>query len=411
MLTKKVILGVTGGIAAYKAPEIVRRLIDQGAEVQVVMTSSACEFVQPLVFQAVSGNAVHVELLDEQAEAGMGHIELARWADVVLIAPATANTIAKIAAGLADDLLSTLCLATTAPIAIAPAMNSMMWDNAATLANIITLKSRSVMVLGPGVGSQACGETGAGRMWEANEIIEYLLNNPWPSARSTPTVHNSGNSLNQSLNDVEVLITAGPTRERIDPVRFISNHSSGKMGYALAEAAHAAGALVTLVSGPVNLATPAGVTRIDVSSALDMQREVMSRISSDGIFISVAAVADYRVVAPADEKIKKSEDEMTLTLERNPDILATVAQAKERPFCVGFAAETQKLEYYARGKLKNKNLDMVVANLVSDGRTFGKDENTVEVYWNSGEQSFGLQSKRTLADSLIALISDRYSAK
>ncbi len=412
MLSKKVILGVTGGIAAYKAPEVVRRLIDQGAEVQVVMTAGACEFVRPLVFQAVSGNAVHVDLLDEQAEAGMGHIELARWADIILIAPATANTLARLTAGLADDLLSTLCLATTAPIAVAPAMNSVMWEHPATRANLATLQGREVMVLGPGVGSQACGETGAGRMWEANEIIEALKSTPWPEGVSKHVVMNHQSSAvkaHKTLGDVEVLITAGPTRERIDPVRFLSNHSSGKMGFALAEAATAAGARVTLISGPVNLSTPAGVARIDVSSALDMQREVMSRLSKETIFISVAAVADYRVAEQSDEKIKKSDDEMTLKLERNPDILATVAQSEDRPFCVGFAAETQKLEQYARGKLKNKNLDMIVANLVSDGRTFGKDDNAVEVYWrDGGSKSFALQSKRTLADSLIELISDRY---
>jgi len=403
LLSKKIILGVTGGIAAYKAPELVRRLIDHGAEVQVVMTEAACEFVRPLVFQAVSGNEVHLELLDDKAEAGMGHIELARWADIILIAPATANTLAKLSAGFADDLLSTLSLATTAPVVVAPAMNSVMWEHAATSANIATLKSRGVRVLGPGVGSQACGETGAGRMLEPDDIVA-LLQRDDRGTSATPVVSPA------MLQDVDVLITAGPTRERIDPVRYLSNHSSGKMGYALAEAAQAAGARVTLISGPVNLATPNGVDRVDVVSAQDMHGEVMSRIKSQGIFISVAAVADYRADAPGAQKIKKTDDDLTLTLVRNPDILAAVASAATRPFCVGFAAETQDLEHYARSKLEKKNLDMIIANLVGDGRAFGSDNNTVEVFWrDGGSKSFAMQSKRTLAGSLVELLADRYN--
>jgi len=403
LLSKKIILGVTGGIAAYKAPELVRRLIDHGAEVQVVMTEAACEFVRPLVFQAVSGNEVHLELLDDKAEAGMGHIELARWADIILIAPATANTLAKLSAGFADDLLSTLSLATTAPVVVAPAMNSVMWEHAATSANIATLKSRGVRVLGPGVGSQACGETGAGRMLEPDDIVA-LLQSDDRGTSATPVVSPA------MLQDVDVLITAGPTRERIDPVRYLSNHSSGKMGYALAEAAQAAGARVTLISGPVNLATPNGVDRVDVVSAQDMHGEVMSRIKSQGIFISVAAVADYRADAPGAQKIKKTDDDLTLTLVRNPDILAAVASAATRPFCVGFAAETQDLEHYARSKLEKKNLDMIIANLVGDGRAFGSDNNTVEVFWrDGGSKSFAMQSKRTLAGSLVELLADRYN--
>ena len=402
LLSKKIILGVTGGIAAYKSPELVRRLIDHGAEVQVVMTEAACEFVRPLVFQAVSGNEVHLELLDDKAEAGMGHIELARWADIILIAPATANTLAKLSAGFADDLLSTLSLATTAPVVVAPAMNSVMWEHAATSANIATLKSRGVRVLGPGVGSQACGETGAGRMLEPDDIVALLQSDP--STSNTPVVSPA------MLQDVDVLITAGPTRERIDPVRYLSNHSSGKMGYALAEAAQAAGARVTLISGPVNLATPNGVDRVDVVSAQDMHTEVMSRIKSQGIFISVAAVADYRADAPGAQKIKKTDDDLTLTLVRNPDILAAVAGAETRPFCVGFAAETQDLEHYARTKLEKKNLDMIIANLVGDGRAFGSDSNSVEVFWrDGGSKSFAMQSKRTLAGSLVELLADRYN--
>ena len=352
---KNVILGVSGGIAAYKSPEIVRRLIDHGADVHVVMTAGACEFVRPLVFQAVSGNEVHTDLLDDQAEAGMGHIEFARWADIVLIAPATANTLAKMAAGLADDLLSTLCLATRAPVAVAPAMNSAMWEHPATLSNMQVLQDRGVAVLGPGVGSQACGETGAGRMWEPDDIVEYLQtqslhgrSDAKQSASHSPSASEFGSELvsksGKGLQGVDLLITAGPTRESIDPVRFLSNHSSGKMGFALAAAATDAGANVTLISGPVNLNTPVGVNRMDVSSAAQMQEAVMSRLSADGIFISVAAVADYRVAVQESEKIKKTDDLMTLNLVRNPDILAGVAQSEQRPFCVGFAAETQQLE-------------------------------------------------------------------
>ena len=403
MVSKKIILGVTGGIAAYKAPELVRRLIDHGAEVQVVMTAAACEFVRPLVFQAVSGNEVHIELLDEQAEAGMGHIELARWASMVLIAPATANTIARLSVGIADDLLSTLCLATTAPVVIAPAMNSMMWEHAATSANIATLQSRGVRVLGPGVGSQACGETGAGRMLEPDDIVAALQGDV-----ATGDTHQM---LSGALQNTDVLITAGPTRESIDPVRFLSNHSSGKMGYAFAEAARSAGARVTLISGPVNLAAPDGVDRVEVTSAEDMHSEVMLRIKTPGIFISVAAVADYRIDAPSREKIKKTKDDLTLTLVRNPDILSAVANSANRPFCVGFAAETQNLEHYARLKLEEKNLDMIIANLVGNGRAFGSDNNTVEVFWrDGGTQSFALQSKRALADSLIDLLAKRYNS-
>ena len=406
-MAKKVILGVTGGIAAYKAPNIVRRLVEHGAEVQVVMTSAACEFIRPLVFQAVSGNEVHVDLLDDKAEAGMGHIELARWADIILIAPATANTIAKLSAGMADDLLSTLCLATTAPVVVAPAMNTVMWEHASTTSNIETLKSRDVRVLGPGVGGQACGETGAGRMLEPDEIVAMLRNQS-----ESPVAGVTDNPELATLKGTDVLITAGPTRESIDPVRYISNHSSGKMGYALAEAAHSAGANVTLVSGPVNLSTPAGVTRIDVSSAIDMQQQVMSRISPNTLFIAVAAVADYRVEQQYEQKIKKSDDEFNLKLVRNPDILATVAASDNRPFCIGFAAETEKLEQHARAKLVKKNLDMIVANLVGDGLTFGKDSSAVEVFWhNGGSQSFAHQSKMSLATHLIKLISDHYHAR
>lgn len=410
VLAKKIVLGVTGGIAVYKVPALVRRLIEHGAEVQVVMTAGACEFVKPLVFQAVSGNEVHTELLDDKAEAGMGHIELARWADIVLIAPCTANTMAKLSMGLADDLLSTLCLATTAPLVLVPAMNSVMWDAPATIENSDKLKSRGVTLLGPGIGSQACGETGAGRMLEPDDIVSQLQALDLPAtAASNVAAPVATQAATGVLQNIELLITAGPTRERIDPVRFLSNHSSGKMGYALAEAAQAAGANVTLISGPVTLATPLGVSRIDVSTAEEMQSAVMSRIKRDSIFISVAAVADYKVAQQSAEKIKKTEADLTLTLIRNPDILAGVASSASRPFCVGFAAETQKLEQYARAKLEKKNLDMIVANLVGGGRTFGKDNNEVEVFWrDGGSKSFALQSKRSLADGLISLIAERF---
>ena len=369
------------------------------------MTAAACEFVKPLVFQAVSGNEVHTELLDDKAEAGMGHIELARWADIVLIAPCTANTLAKLTAGLADDLLSTLCLATRAPLVVAPAMNSVMWEAAATIANMQILKNRGVSIMGPDIGLQACGETGAGRMLEPDDIVLQLQALELP----TEQLAVDSNASHGVLDDIDVLITAGPTRERIDPVRFLSNRSSGKMGYALAEAAAAAGAKVTLVSGPVSLDTPAGVNRIDVSSAEQMQSAVMSRIRQDSIFISVAAVADYKVAEQSDEKIKKTDTELTLTLVRNPDILAGVANSPSRPFCVGFAAETQNLEHYAREKLEKKNLDMIVANLVGDGKTFGKDNNAVEVFWRQGgSKSFALQAKNSLAKSLIDLIAQHY---
>jgi len=400
---KKIILGVTGGIAAYKSPQLVRRLVELGAEVKVVMTAGACEFVKPLAFQAVSGNSVHIELLDEAAEAGMGHIELARWADLILVAPATANTLARLAAGFADDLLSTICLASSAPLAVAPAMNTFMWEHKATCANTKSLADRGVHFFGPGVGSQACGETGAGRMLEPDDIVERV------QALSIEDSNHLAGGQGSLLNEVSVLITAGPTREAIDPVRFLSNHSSGKMGYAIADAAQAEGALVTLISGPVNLATPANVERIDVSSAQDMQCEVLSRTTERSIFISVAAVADYRVDKQQSQKIKKTDEALSLTLVRNPDILATVSTSDNRPFCVGFAAETQNLEEHARAKLKKKKLDMIVANLVGDGLTFGQDQNSVEVFWTGGgSKSFSLQSKRSLADKLIELIAERY---
>lgn len=411
-----IVLGVTGGIAAYKAPEIVRRLIDKGASVRVVMTASACDFVKPLVFQAVSGHPVGVDLLDEAAEAAMGHIELARWADAVLVAPATANTLARMTAGAADDLLTTICLATRAPCWVAPAMNSVMWEHPATATNITTLQSRGVRVLGPGIGSQACGETGAGRLLEPDDIVSSL-EQQFAAAGEERVLMDAKdacvvNAEPMLLADSHVLITAGPTREALDPVRFLTNHSSGKMGFALAEAAVDAGASVTLIAGPVRLETPGGVTRIDVVSALDMHKAVLRHAPNNDIFISVAAVADYRVAQQQAHKIKKSEGEMTLQMVRNPDILAEVAALEARPFCVGFAAETKDLDIYARGKLTKKNLDMIVGNLVGQATGgFNTDDNAVEVYWpNDGYASFASRSKRLLANDLITLLSQRYRA-
>ncbi len=388
-------LGVCGGVAAYKAPDIVRRLQDRGAEVRVVMTRSACEFVRPLTFQAVSGEEVLTELLDERAEAAMGHIELARWADLVLIAPATANTLAKIAAGIADDLLTTLVLATRSPVLVAPSMNNAMWENAATQSALRTLIDRSVEILGPASGAQACGEYGPGRMLEPLEIADRCEQSLPVERLFQPSI--------------KIVITAGPTREDIDPVRFISNHSSGKMGYALAAAALRAGAQVTLVSGPVRLDAPAGARVVDVVSARQMHEAVISCIDDADIFIAVAAVADYRVADLSDRKIKKTQGQMSLQLERNPDILADVASRKHKPFCVGFAAETHQVADYARDKLKRKNLDMIVSNRVGvDDGGFNSDHNAVEVFWSEGSQAYSSQGKGDLAIELIALIADRY---
>lgn len=399
LVNKKILLGVCGGVAAYKAPEIVRRLQDSGAEVRVVMTRGACEFVRPLTFQAVSGQEVLVELLDERAEAAMGHIELARWADLVLIAPATANTMAKVSAGVADNLITTLCLATRSPLLIAPSMNNGMWENPATQANVAQLEKRGVQLLGPASGAQACGEFGPGRMLEPSDIVAECKGRVAPSAGVTFPAN------------THVLLTAGPTREAIDPVRFITNHSSGKMGFQLASAAANAGASVTLVAGPVNLPTPVGVNRVDVTSAAQMHDAVLPRAAETDIFIAVAAVADYRLLEQQDHKIKKTADAMVLELTRNPDILADVAGLADKPFCVGFAAETHDVLRYARDKLERKRLDMIVANRVGVAESgFNSDDNTVEVLWQpDGSRSFGLQSKQNLAAELVALIVERYA--
>jgi phosphopantothenoylcysteine decarboxylase/phosphopantothenate--cysteine ligase len=393
MRGKHVILGVSGGIAAYKSAELVRRLIERGAEVQVVMTAAAREFVTAITFQALSGRPVRESLWDQAAEAAMGHIELARWADLVLVAPASADFLARLAGGRADDLLATLCLATTAPLVVAPAMNQQMWLNVATQANVATLKSRGVRLLGPASGDQACGEVGPGRMLEAVEIadlIEPLLTEPGP------------------LSGKRVLITAGPTRECIDPVRFVSNRSSGKMGFALAQAMRAAGAEVVLVSGPVSLSTPAGVRRINVESAQQMYEAVQQELTGTAVFIATAAVADYRPIEIAPRKIKKRDEQLSVAMTRTTDILATVAARPDRPFVVGFAAETDNVEQHALEKLLRKNLDMIAANEVSSCKAFDCDDNALLVLARGGGRVELPQApKRELARSLVALIAER----
>ena len=384
---------VTGGIAAYKAPDLVRRLRAAGAEVRVVMTRAATEFVRPLTFQAVSGCPVHVDLLDTAAEAAMGHIELARWAELVVVAPASADFIARLAAGLADDLPSTLCLATAAPLLVAPAMNRLMWANPATRDNVAVLAQRGVRLCGPGSGEQACGETGPGRMAEPAEIVEAA----------------AGCLGSDALAGLRVLLTAGPTQEPIDPVRFITNRSSGKMGYAVAAAARAAGAAVTLVSGPTRLPPPPGCELVSVTSAAEMFDAVLARVGTCDIFIATAAVADYTVSAPATQKVKKEGAALTLVLEPTRDILRTVAARPDAPFTVGFAAETERLAEYARGKLAAKSLNMIAANLVGrPGTGFESDDNELSVFWQGGEKQLGKASKHELARELVALVAERY---
>lgn len=385
-------LGVTGGIAAYKSLELVRRLIERGAEVQVVMTEAARRFITPQSFQAIAGRPARYDLWDSAAEAAMGHIELARWAELVLIAPASADFIARLAAGLADDLLSTLCLATEAPVALAPAMNRFMWSNKATQANVGTLLSRGMRVLGPGSGAQACGEIGAGRMWEPSMLAEEILTPP----------ANAG-----LLAGLNVLITAGPTRERLDPVRYLTNRSSGKMGFAVATAAHEAGAHVTMVSGPVQLQTPTGITRIDVESARDMYAAVHRHVAETDIFIAAAAVADFQAATIAKQKIKKQGSALTLELEAAPDIVKSVADMPKRPFVVGFAAETNDVEDNARSKLKRKKLDMIAANHVGDGIAFDCEDNALTVLWPGGRAEVARGPKIEVARALMELIAQR----
>ena len=392
-----IVLGITGGIAAYKTPDLVRRLRARGAEVQIVMTASAEEFVTGTALQAVSGRPIRSNLWDKEAEAAMSHIELARWADVVLVAPATAEVMARIVSGAAPDLLTTICLATEAPIALAPAMNRVMWSNPATQANRKVLEERGIHIVGPGIGSQACGETGAGRMLEPDAIAATVFN----------LTGGKGEGL---LEGRKFVITAGPTREAIDPVRYITNRSSGKMGYALANAAVAQGANVTLISGPVSLAPPPGMTVVNVESAEEMYAATHDAIGDADIFVAAAAVADYRPQEVVTQKIKKNDAEMRIELVRCPDILASVAALDPAPFTVGFAAETEKVIDYALGKLQKKDLDMIVANRVGRDCGFDRDDNTATVLWKGGEQSFPTCSKIDLARNLIELTAQRFYA-
>lgn len=392
---RRILLGVTGGIAAYKAAELTRRFKDAGADVQVVMTASATEFIQPLTFSALSGRATRTALFDEQAEAAMSHIELARWADAIVVAPATGNFLARLTQGMADDLLTTLCLATDRPVFVAPAMNRLMWANAATQHNIQTLAQRGVRVLGPGAGFQACGETGEGRMWEATQIRDAVAD----SLCAGP------------LKGVSVALTAGPTREPVDPVRVLTNRSSGKMGYALAEALAAMGAQVTLISGPTSLPVPAGVTRVDVETAADMLKASQRAAQDAAIFIGTAAVADYAPADAAEQKIKKNDATLTLALVKTADVLMNVREAHPTLFMVGFAAETEKLEAHARQKLEKKKLQLVCANDVSAGQVFERDENAITAFWANGQKSFERQSKSSLARQLAALIAEHFVAQ
>lgn len=393
---ERVLLGVSGGIAAYKSADLVRRLRDAGAEVRVVMTAGAEHFITATTLQALSGHPVRTSLWDAAAEAAMGHIELARWATRVLIAPATAEVIARLAQGRADDLLATLCLATEAPLAVAPAMNRVMWVNPATQANVAMLRQRGVAVFGPAAGDQACGETGEGRMREPLELVDDLI--AAITADAAP----------KRLVDRRMLVSAGPTFEDIDPVRFLGNRSSGRMGFALAEAAARAGADVTLVAGPVKLATPVGVRRIDVRSAAQMHAAVLAALPGQDVYVGAAAVADYRPVDVAGQKIKKGAGPMTLLLERTADVLAEVAAHPRRPRCVlGFAAETNDVETYARGKLMAKKLDAIAANQVGvPGRGFDAEQNALTLYWNDGERAFAAAPKADLARGLVDWIAD-----
>lgn len=402
---KNIILAVTGGIAAYKSAIVVRRLKDAGFDVRVVMTAGAQAFITPLTFQALSGNPVHTELLNPEAEAGMGHIELARWADLLLVAPASCDTLAKFAAGLADDLLSTLYLASKCPVWVAPAMNQQMWAAKATQRNLNTLVDDGVHVIMPDAGSQACGDVGLGRMPEPEDLAQQVMQYFHQAQRAT--VEKFGLLAHQ-----HVVITAGPTREAIDPVRYISNHSTGKMGFSLAAACYAAGAEVTLIAGPVSLDTPNGVRRINVSSAQEMLKVSMQMLDSGcDIFIATAAVADYRVAEVAEHKIKKAGDELNVALIKNPDIVATIAQQLKRPFMVGFAAETQNVEAYAAGKLVAKKLDMIACNDVSRADIgFASDENAMTVFFAESyampKRDLDKASKQQIAEQLVQAISE-----
>ncbi|WP_310606264.1 bifunctional phosphopantothenoylcysteine decarboxylase/phosphopantothenate--cysteine ligase CoaBC [Buttiauxella brennerae] len=395
---KKIVLGVSGGIAAYKTPELVRRLRERGAEVRVVMTEAAKAFITPLSLQAVSGYPVSDSLLDPAAEAAMGHIELGKWADLVILAPATADLIARIAAGMANDLVSTICLATPAPVAVLPAMNQQMYRAIATQHNLEVLSSRGLLMWGPDSGSQACGDVGPGRMLDPLTIVEMAVQHF---------------SVIKDLQHLNVMITAGPTRERLDPVRYITNDSSGKMGYAIAAAAAARGANVTLISGPVSLPAPPWVNRIDVTTALEMEAAVQQHVQEQHIFVGCAAVADYRAAAVAGEKIKKQGDEITIKMIKNPDIVAGVAALlAHRPYVVGFAAETNNVEEYARQKRVSKNLDLICANDVSQaGQGFNSENNALHLFWQDGDKVLPLERKELLGHLLLNEIVTRYDEK
>ena len=392
---KHIVLGVTGGIAAYKSADLVRRLRERGAEVQVVMTRSACEFITPLTMQALSGNPVHTSLLDHAAESAMGHIALARWSDVILIAPASANFIARLAHGQADDLLSTLCLAAAVPVLVAPAMNQQMWINPATRDNCSILQQRAYHLCGPAEGNQACGETGPGRMLEPAELVQ-ILNDTFRT---------------NVLTEKKLVVTAGPTREEIDPVRYISNRSSGRMGFAVAQAAVEAGAEVILISGPTSITPPDRSSYFQVNTAQQMLDAVMDLMIGTDIFIAAAAVADYRCKQVAAQKMKKSSDELTLSLQKNPDILFEVSKLPKPPFTVGFAAETDALLENARTKLANKKLDMIAANLVGEKLGFDCEENELQVLWEGGSIHLQQAPKDKLARQLINLVAEKYYEK
>ena len=395
LVGKRIILGVTGGISAYKAAFLVRLLRKNGADIRIVMTQNATKFVTPLTFQALSSKSVYTELLDLDTESAMSHIELARWADLILIVPASANFIARYAFGLAEDLLSTICLATDSPVAIAPSMNQQMWLNVATQDNIKKISRRGIHIIGPAIGEQACGEDGPGRMLEPEEIVKYAAN-----IFQTDILTGS-----------RLLVTAGPTREAIDPIRFLSNRSSGRMGYAVATAAVEAGADVTLISGPVNLQAIGIDKVINVTSAAEMYESVMHEISSIDIFISAAAVADFRAQRISEQKIKKSQDVNELILEKTPDILFHVSGLHDAPFTVGFAAETEDLESNAQEKMFLKNLDMIAANQVGERKGIDSDENALTVFWKTGNEQLPLTSKNKLARHLIKLIALQYNEK
>jgi len=391
-----ILLGISGGIAAYKTPELVRRLRERGADVQIIMTTAAEEFVTETALQAVSGRPIRSNLWDKEAEAAMSHIELARWADIVLIAPATAEIMARLASGAASDLLTTVCLATEAPLSIAPAMNHVMWANPAVQNNRATLEERGVRILGPDHGSQACGETGEGRMLDPDDIAAIVCG---------PQLVTDGKLL---LAGKTVLITAGPTRESIDPVRFITNRSSGKMGYAIAAAAAEQGAHVVLISGPTSIPIPRSVAVHNVQTTQEMYDATYEHVSDADIFIATAAVSDYRPAVAHKQKVKKNQESISIEMTLTPDILASVAALDPAPFTVGFAAETENLREYALGKLERKKLDMIVANLVGEGRGFDSDKNSVDVYWRGGERSFETAEKSELARDVVKLVAERF---